>query len=532
MQPNFIVSTAKKAIVLNPADPVSLCNLLPMARPFEYQGNTLYAVPHDIDVVRLLRNVGVDVPSPSSNQYTWPGRFEPFPPQRDTVDFLTTHPRAFVLSGMGTGKTLSTLWSFDYLRSVGKCHRMLVAAPLSALERAWGDSIFTDFPHLKFAVLHGTAAKRRKLLAVPHDIYIINHDGVGVVLEELVNREDIDLVVIDELAVYRNSQSQKFKMMKKVCTPERWVWGLTGSPIPNLPTDAWAQVALVNPTNAPRTFAQFRGMTMYKVGPWNWVSKPDALDKVYQIMQPAVRYTLDDLGIDLAEPVFQSRSLELSKQQQDAYDTIRAGIRLEMEGSTVLAINEADRLMKLVQVACGVLYSPDGETLLLDNEDRVKEIFDIVEQADGKVIVFVPFTGALHALRDALAERYPTELVYGGTSKTDRDQAFWRFQHAPKEESTVLVANARTMAHALTLTEAEVVVWFAPTTSHETFDQANHRIIRPSQKRTPLIVMLESTPTERKIYARLKQRQTVQGLLLETVRDASAPGRYNSEASN
>jgi SNF2 family DNA or RNA helicase len=517
----FIVSEQQKALVLNPAQPEMLTNLLPMAKAFDWNGHRLYAVPHDIDVVRLLRNVGVPAPSPILHQYHWPGRFQPFHAQRATAEFLTLNPRAFVLNDMGTGKTMSVLWAYDYLRSIGQCRRMLVAAPLSTLERTWGDEIFRNFPHLTFAILHGAKERRRKLLNHPFDVYIINHDGIETILDDLKARDDIDLIVPDEVAVYRNAQTDRYKALEELCKPvERRVWGLTGTPIPNAPTDAWAQVKLVNPGRVPKYFGRFRDQVMNKFGPYKWVAKPNAIATVQEIMQPAIRFSRDDC-VDLPETVYQTRHIELTPGQRKVYDELRNRMKSEADEGTVRAVNEADKLMKLVQVAAGAVYTTEGEVVDLENGPRLREVKDIIEQSPGKVIVFVPFIAALKNLREELAKDYPTELVYGGTSKTDRDTAFWRFQNLPKSESRVLVANAAAMSHGLTLTEASTVVWVAPTTSHETFDQANHRIIRPGQKNKTLVVMLEGTPVERQIYARLQQRQAMQGLLLEAVRDAS-----------
>lgn len=518
MQQPYLISKAQKAIVLNPANPGMLCNLLPMAKPFELRGQTLYAVPHDVDVVRLLRNVGVQVPSPIMYQYDWPCSFPngPFEKQKQAAEFLTLNPRAFNLSQMGTGKSVTTLWAYDYLRSIGRRRRMLVVGPLSTLERTWADEVFKHFPHLTCAVLHGTAQRRRKLLEHPHDIYVINHDGVEIIAGDLAKREDIDVIAIDELAVYRNSGTDRFKSMAKLCEPpDRIVWGLTGTPIPNEPTDAWAQVRLVNPTRVPKYFGRFRDMTMYKINQFKYSSKPDALDVVHKAMQPAVRFTREDLP----ETLSSTRHIELTSQQRKVYEDLLQRMKTEAAEGTVRAVNEADKLMKLVQVAAGAVYSTDGETVELDNSARIAEVMDIVEQSEGKVIVFVPFIAALHKVREAIARKYPTEMVFGGTSKGDRDTAFWRFQNLPATESRVLVANAAAMSHGLTLTEANTIVWVAPTVSHETFDQANHRIIRPGQTRKTHIIMLEGTAVERKIYARIKQRGTTQGLLLEAIGD-------------
>jgi SNF2 family DNA or RNA helicase len=520
MQQPYIISAQQRAIVLNPAQPEMLCNLLPMAREFEWNGHNLYAVPHDVDVVRLLRNVGVTVPSPIQYQYTWPGRHPPFMAQRATADFLTLHPRAFVLNDMGTGKTRAALYAYDYLRSIGQRRRMLVVGPLSTLERTWADEIFYNFPHLTFGVLHGTKDRRLKLLKHPFDVYIVNHDGLEIIAGEVAKRDDIDVILVDELAVYRNSGTDRYKAVEKICTPiERAVWGMTGTPIPNEPTDAWAQVKLILPSRVPKYFGRFRDQVMTKFGPYKWVPKSTAIRQVQEVMQPAIRFSRDDC-LDLPETTYQTRQVPLTKEQQKVYDELARRMKSEAEEGTVRAVNEADKLMKLVQVAAGAVYTTEGETVSLENGPRIREVLDIIEQSPGKVIVFVPFIAALHNMRDAIAKHYPCEMVYGGTSKTDRDQAFWRIQNLPKEESRVLVANAAAMSHGLTLTEASTIVWIAPTTSHDTFDQANHRIIRAGQKNKTLIVMLEGTPVERKIYTRLQQRQAMQGLLLDAVREA------------
>lgn len=518
MQP-FLVVPKQRALVLNPVNPGMLTTLLPMAKPFAFRGQTLYAVPNHVDVVRLLRNVGVQAPSPILSQYDWPCAFPggPFPSQKEAAAFMTLNPRCFNLSDMGVGKTISTLWAFDYLRSVGIRHKMLVAAPLSTLERAWGDEIFRHFPHLHFEVLHGTSSRRKKLLALPADIYIVNHDGVGVVAKELAARTDIDLIVVDEIAVYRNAQTAMYKVMHKLCEPPAmWVWGLTGTPIPNAPTDAWAQVRLVNPGNVPEYFGRFREMTMLKVNDYKYIPRREATEVVHAAMQPAIRFTREALP----DTAWQTRHIELTDAQKKVYEELRLRMKAESEEGTVRAVHQADKLMKLVQVCAGAVNTTDGDALTLDNSGRLTEVLNIIEQSEGKVIVFVPFIAALHNLRDAIAKHYPTELVYGGTSKADRDTAFARFQSLPSTESRVLVANAAAMSHGLTLTEASTIVWVAPTVSHETFDQANHRIIRTGQKRKTLIVMLEGSAVERQIYARLRDRQAMQGLLLATINNS------------
>ena len=96
---------------------------------------------------------------------------------------------------------------------------------------------------------------------------MLNHDGVGVIQKELAARQDIDILICDELAVYRNKQTGKWKAIESIIYPDKgrpmpWVWGLTGAPIPNSPEDAYAQCRLVTPISVPKYFTQFRNMVM------------------------------------------------------------------------------------------------------------------------------------------------------------------------------------------------------------------------------------------------------------------------------
>jgi SNF2 family DNA or RNA helicase len=75
------------------------------------------------------------------------------------------------------------------------------------------------------------------------------------------------------------------------------------------------------------------------------------------------------------------------------------------------------------------------------------------------------------------------------------------------------------MSHGLTLTSASTIIWYAPVTSHDTYQQANARITRPGQKNTQFIVHLEGTEVERRIYKRLQSKEKMQGLLLDSVKD-------------
>lgn len=515
----MIVSKPHKKLLLNLNDPDRVTTVIPTARAVTLRGQTLVAVPHRMEEVRVLRNMGFDAPAPIGSYYDWPGRFEPFVHQRVTTEFLTLNPKSFCLNGMGSGKTLSVLWAFDYLKKIGEATKMLVISPLSTLERTWGDEIFNHFPETTFTVLHGTREKRHKLLACDFDIYIINHDGIKSkeTIDLLCARPDLDVVCVDEIASFRNASTDRWKALNRVCKDRPWVWGLTGTPTPNAPTDCWAQTRVISPTRVPKYFTQFRDQVMRPLTKFKWVARDGAIDVVRQCMQPAVRFSREDC-IDLPPTTTVTRQTELTAEQRKAYAQMLTRMRADFVDGQVTAVNEAAKLTKLLQIVCGTAYTADGE-VEIPSQHRIDLVKEIIDEAGAKVIVFVPFTGALNAVAAALGADFTVEMIHGGVSKNERDKIFSAFQKSP--DPRVLVANAAAMSHGLTLTAANTIVWYAPVNSNETYEQANARIVRPGQKLNTLIVNVEGSDMERKMYARLQHKGRMQGLLLELLKGDS-----------
>lgn len=446
----------------------------------------------------------------------------------DVYDLCMKAPNHnFVVNGVvvhNSGKTMSVLWAFDYLRKLGVLKRMLVISPLSTLERAWGDEIFRHFPDMSFAVLHGTREKRHKLLACDFDVYIINHDGIKSkeTIELLRQREGLDLVVVDEIASFRNASTERFKALNLLINGERktgefrkeWAWGLTGTPTPNAPTDAWAQVKLINPGKAPGYFGAFRDLVMRQSGPYKWIMREGALEVVKNMMLPAVRFSREEC-IDLPPTTYVTRQTELTPEQKRAFDDMLRQLKAEHGGGQITAVNEAVKLSKLIQICCGVAYGTEGD-VLLPNSPRVELVREIIEEAEAKVLVFVPLTGALKVLTEELRKDFTVEMVHGETTKTERDRIFKDFQSS--KDPRVIVANPGTLSHGLTLTAANTIIWFAPINSNETYQQANARVTRPGQTLNTLIVHVEATPLERKIYDRLQGKEKTQGILLDLLK--------------
>lgn len=511
------ISKSHKAIVLPVRE--DLENLFPAAARVTHGGNNLLVIRHGVDETRLLRNMGFDIPSPVLSHYDWCGG-SPFEVQRRTTSLMTLNRRAYVLNGMGTGKTRSALWAWHYLYTRKEAGKLVVVAPLSTLNFTWGKEIFQTLPGIKVQIIYGTKKRRLERLADKEaDIYIVNHDGLGIIAKELANRKDIDALVLDELAVYRNGGSARTKTAREVAKGMKWAWGMTGSPTPNAPTDAWAQCTVLTPDTVPKFFGRFRDATMTKITQFKYAPKPDALDRVFEAMRPAVRYTLDEV-VELPDLIERTIDVEMGPKQADTYKQMEQHAKSMVDRQEITAMNAGAVLSKLLQISTGYVYTRDREVVELDNDQRLVALVDAVNSTDRKVIVFVPFVHALEGVRNRLtAQGYDVRTVSGATSKAEREQSFNLFQNT--DQVKVLVAHPQCMAHGLTLTAADTIIWFAPTPDLEIFEQANARIRRIGQKHKQQILMFSATRAEKRMYAKLRSKQKVQNTLLEMFAEAT-----------
>jgi hypothetical protein len=246
-----------------------------------------------IDEAHKLRNLNIKAPSPIEGRYNWSGKYKPFAHQKTTAAFLTLNKKAFCFNEQGTGKTASAIWAADFLMQQGKVKRALVICPLSIMDSAWRNDLFTFAMHRTVDVAHGSKAKRSQIINNGSEFVIINYDGVEIVADDIANG-GFDCIIVDEATHYKNAQTKRWKTLRKLVTDDTWLWMMTGTPAAQSPLDAYGLAKLVNPHAVPRFFGSWRDMVMYKYTQFKWLPKPDATDIVFNALQPAIRYTKDE----------------------------------------------------------------------------------------------------------------------------------------------------------------------------------------------------------------------------------------------
>lgn len=516
----YLLVPSARAILLSPADPDGVLRYITTARRVEVDGKPFIAIPHGLRETTHLRALGAMVPSPIGYYYSWPkvaGLHAPWVHQRETAAFLTLYPRCYCLNDMGTGKTYSALWAADYMKTLGAIKRTWIFSPLSTLDLVWGNSMFDTFGHRSFAVLHGTAKHRKRLMNQEHDFYVINHDGFDIVMNEFRERTDIDHVIIDELAAYRNHSTNRFKQLMKRLRPDHMIWGMTGSPMPNYPSDVWSQCRLITPHTVPLAFGMFRHMVESQESAHVWIPFPQSTEIVYRSMTPAIRFAREDCT-DLPEVVYSEREAPMTPDQKRVYKEVATQLYSEWRGGHITAANAGVKLFKLIQVMCGAVYDADGNALVIGAEPRLNVLLEVIEQSSSKTIVFCPTRAILNMVVEFISKHYSVEAIHGDVSPTKRRAVFNDFQN--REHPHVLAADPGTMAHGLNLSAASTIAWYGPTNSNEIYTQANARPVREGQVFKTNVVHITGSPTERKVYKRIKDRGELQQSFLDLVVEA------------
>ena len=489
-----------KALLLKLRDPEKVTSVIPKSKELK---NNKVVVNWGLEETHVLKNLNINAPSPIRTRYSYTGKHSPMKHQRTTSEFFTLHKRGFCFNEQGTGKTASAIWAADYLLNEGYIHRVLVICPLSIMDSAWREDLFTFAMHRTVDIAYGSAKKRKAVIDSDVDFVIINYDGVEIVYEDILNN-DFDLIIIDEATHYKNVQTKRWKVLNRLIRPSTWVWMMTGTPAAQSPLDAYGLAKIINPSAVPRFASAFRDQVMLKINNFKWIPKEDATDRVFKALQPAIRFTKDEC-LDLPELIYVKRRVELTRQQNKYYKELKNKMGMQAAGEQITAANAAVNMNKLLQISAGAVYTDDGDSLEFDISPRYKVLKEVVDESSKKVLVFVPFKHVIDILTDKLrADGIPTDIIRGDVSSRKRTEIFKQFQTTSTPQ--VLVIQPQAEAHGVTLTAANTVVWWGPTSSLETYSQANARVHRSGQDHKCTIVQLQGSFAEQRMYSLLDNR--------------------------
>jgi SNF2 family DNA or RNA helicase len=277
---------------------------------------------------------------------------------------------------------------------------------------------------------------------------------------------------------------------------------MTGTPASQSPEDAFGLARLVCPHRVPKFKTAWRDKVMNQITRFKWMPKKNSQELVFNALQPAIRFAKNDC-LDLPDVTYQTREIPLTPQVERYYKKLKKDMIIEAAGQEITSVNAAAAMTKLLQISGGAVYTDGHQVVQFDIKPRLKELVDTIEQTAHKLIVFVPYRHTIDIVAQHLeANNITTKIIHGSVSAHNRTQIIKEFQNA--DDPRVLVLQPQTVAHGITLTRADTVVFWSPVMSVEVYIQCIARIDRVGQKNKMTVVHLQGSAIEKRMYAMLQ----------------------------
>lgn len=444
--------------------------------------------------------------------------FIPHSYQKYSIDKIIDNKKYGLFLEMGTGKTVSTLTAIsDLIYDYIEVDKVLVIAPKRVAEDTWAQEVekWSHLSHLSVSLVLGTAKQRTEALAADADIYVTNKENTKWVCEKYRKDWPFDMLVIDELSTFKNSSSQRFKILKKQMPLVNRFVGLTGTPAPKNIMDLWAQVYLIDAgERLGKNMTTFRQQYFYPTHQltdhvFNWELKDGAKDEIYdKISDVTVSIESKDY-LEMPERIDSVKEAKLSKKERALYEQLEQDMIIEdteNDDKDIVALNSAALSQKLLQLSNGAVYTDDG-TYKHIHDKKLEMLDEIVEEAQGKpILVFYNFKHD----RERILERYSfAEELEGDYMRR------WN-----NGEIQMLIAHPASAGHGLNLQHGgSIMVWFGLTWNLEYYEQANARLYRQGQKKTTVIHhLLTENSIDQRVYDALKNKKLNQSELMRAVK--------------
>lgn len=444
----------------------------------------------------------------------------PFTHQREWWERTRDTPAWAILWEQGTGKTKLTIDTAAWMFERGRIDCLLVLAP-NGVHRNWvTDEVPAHLPpriprtallwhsskantvRAKVEAKKALTASNLLVVAMSYDA-IMTQAGDAYVMKLLTQRRC--LMVLDESVRIKNPKAKRTIRVLARGRGATFRRILTGTPVANSPFDVFTQFQFLNPAIWHRVgcrsyaaFKNFFGVWQNKMDPRSGRLYRDLvryrnLNKLAEITaQVGCRVTKEEV-LDLPPKLYTKRYFDLSPKQIAVYKQMADSYGVRLESGEVTAMLVIVQLIRFQQIVSGFLVDENDQIIELGENPRLALLREVIEDTQGKVLVFAKFTYDIEVIMRALKEDGVEAVRYDGpTSEKDRAAAVQAFQDGP---ARVLVGNPATLKEGLTLHAANTVIYYNNSFKLTDRLQSEDRAHRIGQKKAVTYIDIVATDT-------------------------------------
>jgi len=322
------------------------------------------------------------------------------------------------------------------------------------------------------------------------------------------------LMAIDESTTIKNPRAQRTKNILKMSKGAAYRRILTGSPVTKNPLDLYSQCEFLNEELLDFTsFYAFRNRyaemkTMHIAGrSIQVVSYFKNLEELSEQLKTFSYRVLKEDCLDLPPKIYMKREIELSPEQNKVYKQMKEQALATLNGKQITTMTVLTQLMRLQQITCGHFVADDGTTQEIKS-NRLNELLDILDEVEGKAIIWAHWQKDIQIIKAALVKRYgPRSVVdyYGLTPQDQRQKNKDAFQNDSKVR--FFIGTPATGGYGLTLTAANTVIYYSNGYDLEKRIQSEDRAHRIGQKKSVTYVdILAEETVDEKIVKSLRKK--------------------------
>ena len=443
---------------------------------------------------------------------------------------------------MGTGKTKVLIDNLAMLYDKGKVDGALIIAPKGVVKTWYEQELPTHLAdHIENVTVlwqpNITKTQEEKLNSLFETettlhILIMNVEALstdkGVKFASKYINSHKTLMAIDESTTIKNPSAKRTKNIIELGKNAKYRRIMTGSPITKNPLDLYSQCEFLDPWLLDFTsYYAFRNRyaemkTMHIHGrSIQVVSEFKNLGELSETVKTFSDRVLKEDCLDLPPKNFIKRHIVLTHDQRKIYEQMKKAAMAVLNGKVTTTMTVLTQLMRLHQITCGHFTADDGTTQLIDN-NRIKELMNILEETEGKVIIWANYQRDVNLIIKNVVEKYGKDSIvdyYGLTPQEDRQDNIRKFQNGP--ECRFLIGTPQTGGYGITLTKANTVVYFSNGYDLEKRLQSEDRAHRIGQKKnvTYIDLIAEDTVDEKIVEALRKKINIASEVLGEELRD-------------
>ena len=432
---------------------------------------------------------------------------------------------------MGTGKSKVLIDNIGMLYLDGQIDFALILAP-KGVYRNWvakeiPEHMSDDVPHRVIRwVSSANKSQQQEMRSVKDKfdgltIFVMNIESFstkkGQTAGEWMARNfgPHGLIAIDESTTIKNHKAKRTKALMKIGSQFKFRRLLTGSPITKSPLDIFSQTEFLQPgLLGYDSFYAFQGryavLQRRTMGAHSFqqILGYRNLDELTRNIDTFSYRVLKKDCLDLPDKIYTARYVSLTDEQIDMYNALKNEAMIWFEdGEMVSAPAVITQMLRIQQVMSGHLKTDDGEMRYFKS-NRMDVLKEIMDEHDGKAIIWSRFRHDIIEITKMLNKEYGegcAAAYYGDTPDETRNNIVKNFQG----NSTLkyFVGNPATAGYGLTLTEANLVVYYANDFNLETRIQSEDRAHRIGQKNNVTYIDLISEGTiDEKIVEALRNK--------------------------